>query len=390
MPVDYGGWEIVSPLGEGGQSTVSLVRSPQRVTDRKKSLDSIRTGIDQDKRAELAEAVWSYARPDVTSELGALKVFKIPPVNDKQMSPPPNAEDSQGVERLRNEIHVLNQNRPGLPQLLAFNEDQRWIITELFPNGSLEKNITMYRGKVRATLIAFRSLVTTVASLHDETLVHRDIKPANVFVRAHEHLALGDFGIVFNPHAESRLTQTNERVGPRDYMPPWAHTGMRFDQVEPTFDVYMLGKLLWSMVAGKIMLPREYHRRSEFDLEQLFPRDRHMRLVNSILDQCLVELPSACLKSGRKLLDAVDECIDVMERSLPQGTREGLELPCRVCGRGVYKFHRQVQVGINDEMSRLASPIHLRLYICSVCTNYQLFAPGYPDEAIARDWKPLN
>ena len=106
------------------------------------------------------------------------------------------------------------------------------------------------------------SLVNTVTQLHDENIVHRDIKPANVFVRELDDLVLGDFGIVFVPDQPVRLTRTNESVGPHEYMPPWAETGGRLNKVESNFNVYMLGKLLWCIVTGRLVLRREWFRRA--------------------------------------------------------------------------------------------------------------------------------
>ena len=104
----------------------------------------------------------------------------------------------------------------------------------------------------------------TVATLHEKGYVHRDIKPANVFIRNDEELVLGDFGIVYVPGASDRLTHTDQPVGPRDNMPGWANIGVRLERVEPNFDIYMLGKLLWSMLDGRFVLPREYHRDAEY------------------------------------------------------------------------------------------------------------------------------
>ena len=42
-------------------------------------------------------------------------------------------------------------------------------------------------------------------------------------------------------------------------MPQWGDTGDGLDDVKPCFDIYMLGKLLWCMVFGRLRLPREYH-----------------------------------------------------------------------------------------------------------------------------------
>jgi serine/threonine protein kinase len=77
-------WEHIRRLGGGGQSDVFLVRSPARVTQRTVCLQTIRTALGSDREAELAEAVWEYSRPDLPSELGAKKIFKIRSDSDEE------------------------------------------------------------------------------------------------------------------------------------------------------------------------------------------------------------------------------------------------------------------------------------------------------------------
>jgi hypothetical protein len=116
-------WEEITRLGGGGQSEVFLVRSPARVVERADCLQTIRKAQDEDKRADLANAIVTYARPDLLSELGAMKKFKIREEGGEQ----------QAQDRLKQEIEVLQQERPGLPKLLDSNESERWMVTEILP-----------------------------------------------------------------------------------------------------------------------------------------------------------------------------------------------------------------------------------------------------------------
>lgn len=223
----------------------------------------------------------------------------------------------------------------------------------------------------------------TVASLHKEGLVHRDIKRPNIFVRNDHELVLGDFGIVYVPNAPERLTQTGERVGPRDYMPPWANLGLRHEKVEPCFEVYMLGKLLWSMIDGRRVLPREYHNQPEFDLTRAFPNDPHMHLINRILDNCVAEDSHRCLSSAEDLLLMVDKMITIIGRG-GQMLAAGVPRPCRVCGEGFYQLELLRSGSRPPEydtgMIRIWLPggseisgVRVQTFICSSCGHVDFF-----------------
>ena len=222
----FGNWEVIGTLGKGGQSTVYKVRSPKRCDERRKSLRDVDEALAQRTNAELlARSIWGYARPDSPDELGALKRYTI------------KEAESEEAERFKNEVASLNEKNPGLPRLMDANTDERWIVTELFPAGTLEHNILKFKGDLRQALHAFRHVVAAAAALHEKGHVHRDIKPGNVFLRSDSELVLGDFGIVYVPFSPERVTVTDERVGPRDYMPPWADLGERLERVHPNFDV---------------------------------------------------------------------------------------------------------------------------------------------------------
>ena len=369
-------WEQIEPLGQGGQSEVFLVRRPERLRERTDSIQQmlqsnpwapIVNQDDKERPARLARAILKYARTEVPSELGAMKIFKLREAGVEA--------EQQPFERMRSEIKVLRQDRPGLPRLLDSNEAERWIVTEFIPGGTLESHAGRYKGQAVPALKAFRSLVETVASLHKGSIVHRDIKPANVFVGQENQLILGDFGIVYLPHQAERLTRTNERVGPRDYMPPWGDLGERLENVSTSFDVYMLGKLLWCMVAGRLRLPREWHNRQGFNLTEMFPRDPDMHVINFILDRCVVEDPRDCLGSAQKLLPIIDENLAVLGLG-GQMLSDGVPRPCRVCGKGYYKLESLPPGTVGESKVNLGmagKPIPLRLFVCDNCGHVQLF-----------------
>jgi serine/threonine protein kinase len=374
-----GGWEQLGPLGEGGQSKVFLVRSPSRVQERRNAVQQILSSNpwspyvggnpnEQVERIErLAANLLGYSRPDAAGDLGALKMFKI-------------EKDGKEVEtalgRLKNEVAVLRQNRPGLIKLLEANENERWVVTEYMPEGALDRRPGTYTGDSFGALVAFRSLVETVSGLHKDGYVHRDIKPANVFLASYDELALGDFGIVFIPDQQGeRLTVTKERVGPRDYMPQWADLGDRLENVHTNFDVYMLGKLLWCMVSGRLKLPREYHNRPAYDIKVMFAKDPNMIAIDSIIKKCVVEEPDQCLESASELLQLVDEQLGVIQRG-GEAPTDGFPRSCRICGRGQYR-KAELEANVAGKpvvnLSLAGKPVEMSIFTCDVCHHVQFF-----------------
>ncbi|MGB9121404.1 MAG: protein kinase family protein [Candidatus Angelobacter sp.] len=391
MPI-YGDWEVIKPLGGGGQSEVFLVRNPERQKQRAQCIEKIKqalalpatrqsmiTRLPADEAAQLlSEAITEHERLELPSELGALKSFT------KLRNPGPEGE-KQVLERLRIEISVMQGNdNPGLLKMLDSNLSQRWIVTEYHPNGTLADHPLTYKGNAAHALKAFRSLVAVVASLHHPeangiSVVHRDIKPANVFLGNDDQLVLGDFGIVYSLEHTQRVTRTGEPVGPWEYMPPWAED-QRLEDVQPNFDVYMLGKFLWCMVSGRLRLLREYYnspQRPEYNLTVQFKGDPLMHVVNSILEKCLVQDPADCLRSAQELLEIVDGHLAIINRGGYPLARN-IPRPCRICGKGFYQIDDSLPRPFLD--LRTSGPqgdqigvVRARHFFCNSCGHVELF-----------------
>ena len=366
-------WEEVKPLGKGGQSEVFLVRNAVRIAERKKHLDKLMElsgqGFNEVRARQFTEATLGYGRAEQPPELGALKIY-----NPRAAGA--NAEQ-QALDRLRIEIMVLDQNRSGLPRLLDSNESERWIVTEYYPGGTIEDHPLKYKGNAISALTAVRPLVETVAALHKDNIFHRDIKPANIFIANDGSLILGDFGIAFLPNLPERITLLKESVGPRDYIPPWAETEERLEKVGGNFDVYMLGKLLWCMVAGRLKLTREWFNRPDFDLTVRFQNNPRMHMINAILEKCVHETPDKCLPSGGELLPWVDAHLSVMRRG-GQMLRDDVPRPCRICGQGFYKASGVLGLPVSVTAGHPGSwrhegALYASFLTCDYCGNIELF-----------------
>ena len=366
MP-DYRGWDVISRLGGGGQGDVFLARCPARAQERRDALAKIHgiipslsaVGMDRMGAAkELAEVIGAYNRADEFQELGALKQYKLTQ----------SAEGERALQRLRNEIRMLQElkGEGAALQLREVNADDHWIITDYHSRGSLSRYPEMFTGDACGALAALRPVVAVLAKLHSQGIVHRDIKTPNILISSTSGLILGDFGIVFL-EADNRPTELLERVGTRDWMPPWAHTGMRVDDVKPSFDVFSLGKLMWCMISGKPMLPYWYYLRPPYDLTKQFPNISAMYAVNELLDKCVVETEDKCLPTASELLTLVDKTLETL-RVGGEPIDDRVPRQCRVCGRGRY-------ARLNKDAVSLAElpAIVVNIYGCESCGHIQKF-----------------
>lgn len=348
---NFNGWEKLDSRGKGGQGEVFRVRkggdSPAVSVDR--GMDAIRgcaAYASRPDRETAGREFVSFIR-DIVREvaagdrapLGALKMLHT--IEDQSAS-----EKAGG--RMAQEVAALNRfQHPSLVRILEAKPDERWFVMEYFDRGTLHGHLTRFRGDVLSSLRAFRPLLEAVAELHKGGYVHRDIKPANVFIADDGHLVLGDFGLVINPGAaDPRLTDTYENVGSRDWMPGWA-MGVRMDDVKPNFDVFSLGKLLWSMVSGKPFLRLWYFLEPEFDLERMFASEPAVRWATRIFRKCIVEREADCLNDAGELLMLVDETIGALRiGGQVLRKKDGFHLRCNVCGLG--SFYVKIPYGGED------------------------------------------
>ncbi|HTR35468.1 MAG TPA: protein kinase [Bryobacteraceae bacterium] len=373
---DYDGWQTLEPLGEGGQGTVYKARSPKKVSAIQASERRIGDALRQINGnmpmtyAELAKLIVEVGGPDEPDELGALKVFKIPGNGSVR---------AKAYGRLAIEINALNISAdPALLKLLHHNKDKGFIVTEYHPLGALNSHLGRYKGRALEALLAFEPLIQAVGLIHRQGAIHRDIKPENIFVATDERLVLGDFGIVFFADAQrTRLTDTyDERVGSHYWMAPWAYEPVQLsiDEINPSLDIFPLGKVLWSMIAGRNGFPFWEYDRPEYNLVNLFPDDPAMPIVNYVLSKCIVRNDADCAQNTTVMKSLVDEAIGRIAR-LDRRSDGDTSWRCLVCKKGYYQQKNSLRWRGQEFIKELGVPVTLntRAYFCSHCGHVQFF-----------------
>lgn len=388
-------WEIIEALGEGGQGKVFRARDKKkhdvegdigpRIRKAIGELSATVRGPGDSNRgfAEFRTAVLDLLEAEHTSNHGALKVLHEP----KDARSP-----EQGAQRIADEMRLMSEvEHPNVLRILDADEDGKWFVSQFHPAGTLAEHLSEFQGDFPRALRAFHPLVAAVATLHDRKIVHRDIKPQNIFLGSGENLVLGDFGIVFfQDRAHTRITETFENVGSRDWMPIWAQ-GMRIKEIEPQFDVFSLGKVLWSMVSGLPILQGWYFSDPDypkFDVTKLFPNAKAIHLANALLQKCVVERKKQCLPNAGALLQEVDRVLSVCENSGDLLDRE-VKRSCKVCGIGHYCLTVDRDGTATRNFGLQPGGMRsLKIFTCDNCGNVQLFAFAGREEPPAWSEKP--
>lgn len=383
-------WEIIQELNQGGQGKVYKVLDKDRFHSKENLQKMIESSISKFSRIhdeQMREDAFDYFKTVVIdlikienpSHYGALKVLHKPEL----------ARDSKRAEeRIKREIEAMSKiSHPNLLKIFDYDADSKWFVSQFYSKGTLNQNLK-FIGNFPKALKSFRPLVEGVSKLHENKIVHRDIKPQNVFIDYEDNLVLGDFGLIFfEDETHTRISATLENVGSRDWMPAWAQ-GIRIEDIKPSFDVFSLGKVLWSMISGKSILQLWYFKRDLFNVERLFPKNYMMTKANWLLERCITEEEKDCLPNAKALLEEVDRFLSLIELNTDIVSLD-IKRRCKVCGLGNYQ--QIVERGNRAHLE--AFGIHpnmgapYKIFTCDYCGHVQLFDVGDLREALPPAWK---
>ncbi|XP_026663634.2 calmodulin-binding receptor-like cytoplasmic kinase 1 isoform X2 [Phoenix dactylifera] len=169
-----------------------------------------------------------------------------------------NVYDKHLSIEFQNEIRILARvEHLNLVRFYGFleYEDERIIIVEFVPNGTLREHLDCGRGKpldLSARLDIAIDVAHAVTYLHmysDHPIIHRDIKSSNILLTDNLRAKVADFGFSRFGATESDATHVSTQVkGTAGYLDP---EYLRTYQLTEKSDVFSFGVLLVELLSGR-------------------------------------------------------------------------------------------------------------------------------------------
>src|SRR5579871_2346587 len=212
---DFGRYQILRPLGEGGMGTVYLA----------------------EQREPIRRTV-------------ALKVVKL------------GMDTGQVLARFANERQALAMmDHPNIARIFdagATPKGRPYFVMEYIEGVPITQYCDRNRIAIGQRLKLFLAVCRGVQHAHQKGVIHRDLKPSNVLVTEQEGMAIPkviDFGIAKATDQwaveNTLLTQFGQMVGTPEYASP-EQAEVTTGDVDERSDVYSLGVLLYELLTGTV------------------------------------------------------------------------------------------------------------------------------------------
>jgi predicted Ser/Thr protein kinase len=156
--------------------------------------------------------------------------------------------------RFRAEVAAAARlEHPNIVPIYEVNEVDGWHFfgMQLIEGETLAQRVTKGPMPEKEAVQLVLKIARAIEYAHGRGVIHRDLKPANILVDRAGTPHVTDFGLAKHITADSSsLTQSGTILGTPAYMAPEQAAGNR-GKVGPAADVYSLGAILYSLVAGR-------------------------------------------------------------------------------------------------------------------------------------------
>jgi len=137
-------------------------------------------------------------------------------------------------------IHEVSESEDGLP----------YFSMKLAEKGSLHENAASLRDEPRKCVQLMAKVARAVEYAHSRGVLHRDIKPGNILLNDRGEPLVSDFGLAKLLDGNNDLTRSLTTFGTAGFIAPEQAGGTAAD-FTPAADVYSLGAVLFSVLAGR-------------------------------------------------------------------------------------------------------------------------------------------
>ncbi|KAL9427388.1 hypothetical protein AB3S75_029558 [Citrus x aurantiifolia] len=242
-----------------------------------------------------------------------------------------NHDGLQGHKEWLAEVNFLgNLLHPNLVKLVGYciEDDQRLLVYEFMPRGSLENHLFRkgslplpWSIRMKIALGAAKGL----AFLHEEAekpVIYRDFKTSNILLDADYNAKLSDFGLAKDAPEDGKTHVSTRVMGTYGYAAPeYVMTG----HLTSNSDVYSFGVVLLEMLTGRRSMdknrPNGEHNLVEWARPHLGDKRRFYRLLDPRLEghfsikgsQKATQLAAQCLSRDPKARPRMSEVVETLK-----------------------------------------------------------------------------
>lgn len=266
----FGHYQIVAPLGEGGMA-----------------------------------AVYKAYQPNMERYV-AIKVLP------RHMS-----SSEEFVNRFKREAKLLAQlQHPHILPVFDYGEADGYpyIVMPFVQSGTLASLLQSRR----LSLSEIRRIITQIgnalSAAHARGMIHRDIKPSNVLIDGHGNCLLTDFGLArMAAESSTKITSSGAVMGTPAYMSPEQGAGSEIDHRS---DIYSLGIILYEMVTGRVPYTAETPIAIVFKhIQDPLPSAR--KLNPDMPESVEMVLLKSLAKNPNDRYQTVDDFVQALQKAIP-------------------------------------------------------------------------